>query len=145
MSTRKTKFLHQPEYPGGPKSLTNFLYQNLRYPESELETGVEGTVLVEYDIDNKGKVTESRVLQGLSPAFDEEAMRVVKLLKFDVPTNRGVRVIFHRKATLQFKKPVPPPAPTMTMQYTLVEPPKPEQPAPATPAQETYSYTVYLN
>lgn len=141
---KKPLFIHQPEYPGGPKALTKFIYDNLRYPESALESGVSGTVVVDYDIDYQGNVTATRVLQGLGHGCDEEACRVVRLLKFDVPKNRGMRVLFHKKARIQFKKPAAQPAlattPQMQVNYTLSTP-KPSEKE-EKPATTTYNYTI---
>lgn len=149
MSSQKTKFIYQPEYPGGPKALTGFIYQHLQYPQAALASGIEGVVYVEYDIDYKGKVVDARVLQGLGHGFDEEALRVVRLLKFDVPSNRGVKVLFHKKVNIQFKRPVvqtQPVAPAqgqMQLTYTITPPtPTTTQEPAAKPAQETYSYVV---
>jgi len=138
---KKPQFIHQPEYPGGPKALSQFVYSNLRYPASALEANVEGTVMVDYDIDYKGNVIATRVLQGIGHGCDEEACRLARLLKFDVPKNRNIKVTFHQKLRVQFKKPVPVAAPTMQVSYT-VTPAALVAPAAEKPASETYSYTV---
>ncbi len=114
-------FIQQPEFPGGPKELTKFIYAQLRYPTAALEAKVEGTVLVEYDIDYKGNVVDTRVLQGLGFGCDEEASRVVRLLKFDVGRNRGVRVLFHKKAHIRFKLPVPAKTPAQPVQASGIQ------------------------
>lgn len=149
MGNQKTKFIYQPEYPGGPKALMGFIYQHLQYPEAALALGLEGIVNVEYDVDYKGKVIDARILQGLGHGCDEEALRVVRLLKFDVPTNRGVKVLFHKKINIQFKRPVvqtqpAAPAPAqMQLTYTITTPTPTTTPEPAArPVQETYSYVV---
>jgi protein TonB len=99
-------FIQQPQYPGGSKELTKFIYSQLRYPKAALEAKLEGTVLIEYDIDYKGNVVDTRVLQSLGMGCDEEACRVLRLLKFSVGRNRGVRVLFHKKIPIKFKLPV---------------------------------------
>ena len=145
---KKTVFIHQPQYKGGPKELTKFIYSNLRYPKEAFDAGIEGTVYVEYDIDYQGNVVATRALQGLGHGCDEEACRVVQLLKFDVERNRGVHVLFHQKVKVQFKKPkqlpAPQPVPQQQMQlaYTITPttPPKPEE----KPAEVTYSYTIKI-
>jgi protein TonB len=146
---KKTKFIHQPEYPGGPKELTKFIYAHLRYPQAAFDAGVEGTVLVEYDIDYQGNVITTRVLHSLGMGCDEEASRVVRMLKFDVPKNRGVHVIFHQKARVQFKKPKPqpqPPTTPMQVSYTVSNAPEPAKPATSEAPKEgkTYTYTINL-
>ena len=106
---RDKHFIKQPVYPGGGKALTEFIYQHLQYPATAVEAGVEGVVLVEFDIDYKGRVVATRVVQGIGHGCDEEACRVVKLLQYEVGKNRGMNVVFHQKAKIQFKKPVPVP------------------------------------
>ncbi len=144
---KKTKFIHQPEYPGGPSELTKFIYQHLRYPQAALDANVEGVVLVEYDIDYQGNVIATKVLHSLGLGCDEEASRVVRLLKFDVPKNRGVHVIFHQKARVQFKKPKPQPKVEQPMQvsYTVSTTPKTEKKeAPKPKEEKTYTYTIKM-
>jgi protein TonB len=145
---KKTKFIYQPEFPGGPKELTKFVYAQLRYPKEAFDASVEGTVYLEYDIDHQGLVVGCRILKGIGYGCDEEAIRVAKLLKFDVARNRGVHVLFHQKLRVQFKKPKEKPVKqplqtTMEVSYTLT-PTTPTKPAEPQPEKTTYSYTVNL-
>lgn len=139
-------FIQKPDFPGGPKELTRFIYDNLRYPAAALEAKIEGVVVVEYDIDYKGAVVETRILQGLGYGCDEEASRVVRLLQFAVGRNRGVKVVFHQTVRIRFKLPVAakktPAAPVPPVQvnyvYTTAQPDAPA----STDAPKSYSYTV---
>ena len=144
---KKTLFIHQPLFKGGPKELTKFIYTHLRYPQEAFDAGIEGTVYLEYDIDYLGNVVATRVLQGLSHGCEEEAARVVQMLKFDVARNRGVHVLFHQKVKIQFKKPKQAPVQKplvqeMQVAYTVTTsaPSAPE----AKPAEVTYNYTIQL-
>ncbi len=149
---KQKHFIHQPVFPGGQKALTQFIYDHLRYPESAVEVKAQGVVLVEYDIDKNGNVVATRVLQSVGHGCDEEACRVVKLLKFEVGKNRGVRVIFHQKAKIQFTPPPPPPPPApppTQVQYTFTITTSTAVTAPASPDTkdkpgETYQYTVKI-
>jgi TonB family protein len=144
---KKPLFIHQPEYPGGPKELSRFIQTNLRYPASALEEGIEGTVLVDYDIDYQGKVVATRVLQGIGGGCDEEACRVVRLLKFDVPKNRGLKVLFHKKARIQFRKPVPQAPPPQQVQFQVnytVIPAQKEAAINEKPKETVFQYTIQL-
>ncbi|MBL7796056.1 MAG: energy transducer TonB [Saprospiraceae bacterium] len=150
-------FIQQPEYPGGPKELTKFIYENLRYPAEAVKAKIEGSVYMEYDIDYRGNVVETRIIQSLGYGCDEEAARVVKMLKFMVGRNRGMRVLFHQKAHIRFKLPKPVKQPAQPLQqpvqvqYNYVTTPS----APATtsltdqpkqqPAATTYSYSISFN
>ena len=149
---KKTKFIHQPEYPGGPRALTKFVYEQLRYPTEALEAGIEGTVYLEYDVNYEGLVVGTRILKGLGYGCDEEAARIAKLLKFNVGRNRGLHVLFHQKLRVQFKKPVAKPAPKpapsteLEVSYTVTPPQAPAS-EPETQKKEapTYSYTITFN
>lgn len=106
MKERKSKhFLDKPTYPGGPKALKAFISENIKYPSDAITEKVEGSVSLKYSIDNQGKVISTRVISGLSPSCDEEAIRLVKLLKFTKARNRGVRAIFHKDITIHFRLP----------------------------------------
>jgi protein TonB len=148
MEKKPKHFLKQPEYPGGPKAMSKFIYENLRYPKQALEAGKEGVVLVEYDINHEGLVMDTRVLQSVGYGCDEEAERVIRLLKFEVGKNRGIKVVFHKKTQIQFKKPVaiaqpkPVAAPPMaiTYQYVTAAPPKPTVEAPK--KEQVFSYSI---
>ncbi len=149
---KKPQFVNQPQYPGGPKEMTKFIYSNLRYPQGALAAGVEGTVMIEYDIDYQGNVVASRILQGLGHGCDEEAARIVRLFKFDVAKQRGLHVLFHQKAKIQFKKPVPVPVPvpepapgTLQLNYSYTTAaPVVDAASNAAPKETTYSYTVTI-
>lgn len=142
-------FIQQPEYPGGPAALAKFIHANLRYPAAALEAKIEGAVLVEYDIDYKGNVVDTRVLQPLGYGCDEEAARVVRLLKFAVGRNRGIKVLFHKKTQIRFKLPaqaqIPAPAPRQAdgMQVNYVYTTSAPEPA-EQPKTNTYTYTINL-
>ncbi|GAB4250336.1 MAG: hypothetical protein Kow0027_13680 [Saprospiraceae bacterium] len=99
------EFIKKPVYKGGPKALKKFIGENLRYPKEALENKVEGTVYLNYDINYKGEVTDARVIKGIGHGCDEEAVRLVKLLKYEVPRNRGVRVVFHKNIQIHFRLP----------------------------------------
>ena len=57
--------------------LKRWVYVYLRYPQSAVEEGVQGRVLVDFIINEKGKVTDVKVAKGVDPRLDAEAVRVV--------------------------------------------------------------------
>ena len=57
--------------------LQRWVYQYLKYPQSAVEEGVQGRVVVDFIIDKDGKVTDARVIRSVDPRLDEEALRVV--------------------------------------------------------------------
>lgn len=115
-------FIKKPTYKGGPKAMRQFIGENLRYPKEAIENKVEGTVYLNYDINHKGQVTEARVIKSVGHGCDEEAVRLVKLLKFEVPKNRVVRVVFHKNIQIHFRLPKVKEKP-MQVQYNYVSTP----------------------
>ncbi|MCR5827547.1 MAG: TonB family protein [Bacteroidales bacterium] len=57
--------------------LRRWVYTYLRYPQSAVDEGVQGRVLVDFVIDERGKVGNVKVARGVDPRLDEEAVRVI--------------------------------------------------------------------
>jgi TonB family protein len=103
--TKKNQILHRPEFPGGRKALLQTITDNLQYPERAREANIKGTVRLRYGINYKGEVVDVKVVKGIGYGCDEEAIRLVKLLKFNVDKTRGIKVLFHRTIQIHFHPP----------------------------------------
>lgn len=57
--------------------LNRWVYQYLKYPKESVLQGIQGRVMVDFVIDKDGKVTDVRVVKGVSPELDAEAVKVV--------------------------------------------------------------------
>lgn len=57
--------------------LNKWVYQYLKYPEVAVRNGVQGRVVVEFIVEKDGKVTDVRVVKGVSDELDAEAVKVV--------------------------------------------------------------------
>lgn len=69
-----------PEFPGGEMALMNFLRRNLRYPQRAAMRKVEGRVVVQFVVDEKGAVSEIKVAESVDKDLDNEAMRICRML-----------------------------------------------------------------
>lgn len=67
-----------PKVVGGMSSLM----ERVNYPKEAIEAGVEGRVIVQFIVDEKGKVVNPKVVKGIGEAADAEALRVVKETEF---------------------------------------------------------------
>ena len=78
----KTIFVAVEEMPSfhgkGANSFLEWIGNNLQYPEIALQNGIEGRVFVYFVVEPNGKVSNVRVLRGVDPALDAEAIRVVR-------------------------------------------------------------------
>ncbi len=57
--------------------LQKWVYQYLKYPQSAVANGIQGRVTVGFIIDKDGKVTDVKVIKGVSDELDAEAVKVV--------------------------------------------------------------------
>lgn len=82
-------FPPMPDYKdGGGEGLMRFIATNTRYPAGHHESG---RVYISFVVTETGKVSDVRVQKGFGKPFDEEAVRVVKLLgDFTLPMERGM-------------------------------------------------------
>lgn len=98
------RMVKKPFYPGGHEAMNKFIADNIQYPKEAIENKVEGVCIVQYDIDVKGNVLNPKVLSGVGYGCDEEAIRLVKLLKFEVPKQiYKLKVTFHKTTHIRFK------------------------------------------
>ena len=68
----------KPTFNGGDANVfAKWVYENLVYPESAIKAGAEGRMMVQFVIYPDGKVRDVKVVRGLSPELDAEAVRVI--------------------------------------------------------------------
>ena len=66
-----------PEFPGGMAECMKWLGQNINYPAEAKEKGVQGRVIVQMVVEKDGTITNAKVVRGVDPLLDAEALRVV--------------------------------------------------------------------
>ncbi len=67
-----------PMFPGGDGALMSYLANNIHYPTVAAENGVQGRVVVGFVVERDGSISDVKILRGVDPSLDREAMRVVK-------------------------------------------------------------------
>lgn len=73
--------------------LEKWVYQYLKYPKYALENGIQGRVMVDFIIDEKGNVQDVKVSRGVHVSLDEEAVRVISASpKWRPGRHRGKKV-----------------------------------------------------
>ena len=77
-----------PEFPGGTQALFNFIRENLQYPNND--TCVTGRVVAQFTVKEDGSIANARVIRGIHPDFDKEALRVINMMpKWKPGTKQG--------------------------------------------------------
>ncbi len=112
------QFIKPPGYEGGNTALDEFIKKNLIYPKEALEKRIEGIVKVEFDLNNKGKVVKAITKSNIGHGCEEEAIRIVKLLRYTTIKHRGVRVTFHKSLNIAFRLPPQAQQTKITYQFT---------------------------
>ncbi len=77
-------------YKGGKKALNQFIEQNFKYVPSKAD--VSGIIQMVCVINEKGRIRETRIVRSLGRELDDEAVRVVKKLKFK-PARQGKKKV----------------------------------------------------
>lgn len=70
----------KPEFPGGGRSLISFINSNRKYPEEAYQLGIEGRVMCSFIVLPDGKLSHIKILRGVEPSLNEEALRLVSLM-----------------------------------------------------------------
>lgn len=69
-----------PQFPGGMPALMKWLQDNMKYPKEAQDAKQQGRVIVSFVVEKDGSITNVRVVKSVTPALDEEAIRVVKAM-----------------------------------------------------------------
>lgn len=80
-------------YPEGDNVLLSFIGGKLRYPLMAQVKGIKGRVFVTVVVDSLGNTKEVKLLKGVSEELDNEALRVVTLIKKWFPEIRDGKAI----------------------------------------------------
>ena len=70
----------KPSFQGGDANqFSKWVNSRLEYPEIAKENGVQGRVTLQFTVEKDGSVTKVKVLRGVDPSLDKEAVRVVSM------------------------------------------------------------------
>lgn len=91
-----------PEFPGGNTVLMSFIQQNIQYPDPDI--CITGKVIIQFIISTDGNITNAKIVRGVHPKFDKEALRVVKLMpKWKPGTQKGKPVAMEYTIPVSFR------------------------------------------
>jgi TonB family protein len=86
-----------PEFPGGESALNKYLEQNIQYPSSAKEQGLEGKVYIKFIISETGEIMNPVSMKQSPKILEDEAIRVIKAMPKWRPgkqNGRAVNVFF---------------------------------------------------
>ena len=81
----------------GPDGFRKYIGENLKYPEEAAKNEISGRVFIQFVVEADGSVNNVKIVRGVDPLLDAEAMRVVKSSPIWTPgkqRGQNVRVSF---------------------------------------------------
>ena len=91
-------------FPGGEAKMMEYLRENLKYPESVREKGIEGKVYVQFVVEKDGSINDVKILRSVCKELDNEAVRVIKAMpKWNPGTQNGEPVRTTMMLPINFK------------------------------------------
>ena len=82
-----------PTFPGGMTECMKFLSKNVDYPKEAQDNGIQGRVIVQFVVKKDGSITDAKVVRGVDPSLDKEALRIINLMpKWTPGKQRGKAV-----------------------------------------------------
>ncbi|MBW6489621.1 MAG: energy transducer TonB [Lentimicrobium sp.] len=63
-------------------NLAGFIAANLKYPEAAIKQNLSGTVKLAFVVEPHGKISNMKILNSLGAGCNEEAIRIVRLIKW---------------------------------------------------------------
>lgn len=84
----------RPQFPGGERSMINFINETREYPYDAYHNHIQGRVLCSFVVGTDGKLFDIQVIQGSGDeSLDREAMRVIsKMPSWTVGMVRNAKV-----------------------------------------------------
>ena len=80
-------------FPGGMTECMKFLSKNVDYPKEAQDNGIQGRVIVQFVVKKDGSITDAKVVRGVDPSLDKEALRIINLMpKWTPGKQRGKAV-----------------------------------------------------
>ena len=95
-----------PEFPGGQVALLKFIGKSVKYPVIAQENGIQGRVIVTFTVEKDGSVADAKIVRGVDPSLDKEALRVINSMpKWKAGMQRGkpVRVKYTIPVTFRLQ------------------------------------------
>ena len=82
-----------PQFPGGEATLMKYIQKSIKYPPIAIENGVKGNVIVQFVVKKDGSIGDVKIIRGLSPELDKEAIRLCKSLPKFIPGRKNGQVV----------------------------------------------------
>ncbi len=100
-------------FNGGERARMEFMAKYIKYPQEAIQQNLEGSVYVGFNVNRNGRLSDIKVVRGIHPSLDKEAIRIVKKMPKWIPA-----INFDGKVVKQ--------AMVTKVTFRLMTPPKPK-------------------
>jgi TonB family protein len=91
-------------YPGGMQALIDYMTDHMEYPAEAKANGVEGKIMISFQVEADGSITNAEVVKSLDPECDEAAINIVRNMpKWEPATKNGVAIASKMVLPVMFK------------------------------------------
>lgn len=96
---------HMPEFTdGGMSALMEYLGKNIKYPDAAMKKSTQGRVTVQFVVEKDGSISNVKILRGVEPELDKEAIRVISdMPKWKPGMQRGQAVNVKYTVPIMFR------------------------------------------
>ena len=95
-----------PQFPGGDEKLKEYLSAHVQYPKEAYDNGIQGRVIVQFVVNRDGSVSDGRIIRGVDPSLDKEALRIINCIPRMIPgqmNGKKVRVFYTLPITFKLQ------------------------------------------
>ncbi|PID94680.1 MAG: hypothetical protein CSA89_01225 [Bacteroidales bacterium] len=82
-----------PKYNGGEQEMYRFIDSVLVVPQSAIDNGVSGRVIVRFFVDKEGNIKSPNIQQGLTPECNQAAIEAVKKMPLWLPATQNGKAV----------------------------------------------------
>jgi protein TonB len=93
-----------PLFPGGEEAMQLFIAKNIVYPESAMNAGIQGTVIVQFVVDREGRISNPVVVRDIGGGCGKAAIDVIlKMPKWVPGEQNGIPVSVRCTLPVRFR------------------------------------------
>ena len=82
-----------PMFPGGYNALLEYLKENVIYPETAKNKGIQGRVVVSFIVEKDGSISDAKAINTIDEDLVSEAIRVITTMPKWIPGKQDGRIV----------------------------------------------------
>lgn len=96
----------ESSFAGGPKGWAQYLNKNFTYPKRAESAKVSGRIVLQFIVDQSGKVQEPEIFKSAEYSLDEEALQIIRKSPNWVPASKDGKVLkSYKRQPISFQLP----------------------------------------